>query len=156
VPVVVVVVVVVGAVAIAVAYVVVVVAIAVAVTIPSPLPCLFDCRVSAAAAVVVVVVVISLPPPPLCADTIYSSRHDTDTAYEPTRRNVADMVYVVSATLRRHVGMSVVLGGKNPRHDADISSQVARERKFKSRIRRARTSSNSALNRAFCGGLVAK
>jgi hypothetical protein len=151
------VVVVVVAVAIAVAYVVVVVAIAVAVTIPSPLPCRFDCRVSAAAAVVVVVVVISLPPPPLCADTIYSSRHDTDTASdEPTRRNVADMVYVVSATLRRHVGMSVVLGGKNPRHDADISSQVARERKFKSRIRRARTSSNSALNRAFCGGLVAK
>ena len=56
--------------------------------------------------------------------TIYSSRHDTDTASdEPTRRNVADMVYVVSATLRRHVGMSVVFGGKNPRHDADISSK---------------------------------
>jgi hypothetical protein len=26
--------------------------------------------------------------------------------------------------LRRHVGMSVVFGGKNPRHDADISSKV--------------------------------
>jgi hypothetical protein len=34
------------------------------------------------------------------------------------------MVWVVSATWRRHVGMSVVLGGKNPRHDADITSQV--------------------------------
>ena len=34
------------------------------------------------------------------------------------------MVCVVSATCRRHVGMSVVLGGKNPRHDADITSQV--------------------------------
>jgi hypothetical protein len=57
--------------------------------------------------------------------TIYSSRHDTDTASdEPTRRNVADMVYVVSATLRRHVGMSVVFGVKNPRHDADISSKA--------------------------------
>jgi hypothetical protein len=33
------------------------------------------------------------------------------------------MVYVVSATLRRHVGMSVVFGRKNPRHDADISSK---------------------------------
>jgi hypothetical protein len=32
------------------------------------------------------------------------------------------MVCVVSATWRRHVGMSVVLGGENPRHDADISS----------------------------------
>jgi hypothetical protein len=34
------------------------------------------------------------------------------------------MVCVVSATWRRHVGMSVVLGGKNPRHDADISSKA--------------------------------
>jgi hypothetical protein len=33
------------------------------------------------------------------------------------------MVCVVSATWRRHVGMSVVLGGKNPRHNADISSK---------------------------------
>jgi hypothetical protein len=53
-----------------------------------------------------------------------SCRHDTDTASdEPTRCNVADMVCVVLATQRRHVGMSVVLGGKNPRHDADITSQ---------------------------------
>jgi hypothetical protein len=57
--------------------------------------------------------------------TIYASRHDTDTTSgEPTRCNVADMVCVVSATWRRHVGMSVVLGKKNPRHDADITSQA--------------------------------
>ena len=43
---------------------------------------------------------------------------------EPTRCNVADMVCVVSATLCRHVGMSVVFGGKNPRQDADIASQA--------------------------------
>ena len=54
-----------------------------------------------------------------------SCRHDTDTASEePTRCNVADMVCVVSATWRRHVGADIVLGGKNSRHDADISSQV--------------------------------
>jgi hypothetical protein len=53
-----------------------------------------------------------------------SCRHTSDTASdEPTRCNVADMVCVVSVTQRRHVGMSVVLGGKNPRHDADITSQ---------------------------------
>ena len=33
------------------------------------------------------------------------------------------MVCVVSATWRRHVGADIVLGGKNSRHDADISSQ---------------------------------
>jgi hypothetical protein len=33
------------------------------------------------------------------------------------------MVCVVSATWRRHVGMLVVLGGKHPRHNADITSQ---------------------------------
>jgi hypothetical protein len=43
---------------------------------------------------------------------------------KPTWCNVADMVCVVSGTWRRHVGMSVVLGGKNPRHDADISSEA--------------------------------
>ncbi len=53
-----------------------------------------------------------------------SCRHDTDTASDKqTRCNVANMVCVMSATQRRHVGMSVVLGGKNPRHNADISSQ---------------------------------
>ena len=53
-----------------------------------------------------------------------SCRHDTDTTSgEPTRCNVADMGCVVSATWRRHVGADIVLGGKNPRHDADISSQ---------------------------------
>jgi hypothetical protein len=36
------------------------------------------------------------------------------TSDEPTRCNVADMVCVVSATLCRHVGMSVVFGGKIP------------------------------------------
>ena len=56
--------------------------------------------------------------------TIYTSRHDTDTTSgEPTRCYVADMVCVVSATWRRHVGADIVLGGKNPRHDADITSQ---------------------------------
>ena len=54
-----------------------------------------------------------------------SCRHDSDTTSgEPTRCNVADMGSVVSATWRRHVGADIVLGGKNPRHDADISSQV--------------------------------
>jgi hypothetical protein len=33
------------------------------------------------------------------------------------------MVCVVSATWRRHVGADIVLGGKNSRHDADITSQ---------------------------------
>jgi hypothetical protein len=33
------------------------------------------------------------------------------------------MVCVVSATWCQHVGMSVVLGGKNLRHNADITSQ---------------------------------
>ena len=42
---------------------------------------------------------------------------------EPTWCNVADMVCVVSATWRRHVGADIVLGGKNCRHDADITSQ---------------------------------
>ena len=61
--------------------------------------------------------------------TIYASRHNTDTTSgEPTRCNVADMVCVVSATWHRHVGMSVVLGEKNPRHDADITSQVMTNR----------------------------
>jgi hypothetical protein len=56
-----------------------------------------------------------------------SCQHDTDTASdEPTQSNVADMACVVSATQSRHVGMSVVLVGKNPRHDADISSQDMR------------------------------
>jgi hypothetical protein len=115
-----VVVVIVVAVAIAVAYVVVVtivVAIVVAVTFPSPLPCLFDCCISAAAAVVVVV--ISLPAPLLCADMSQFTRADMT----PNDVRRANMVCVVSATWRRHVGMSVVLGGENPLHNADISSQ---------------------------------
>ena len=37
-----------------------------------------------------------------------------------------DMVCVVSATWRRHVGVSVVLEEKNPRHDADISNQASK------------------------------
>jgi hypothetical protein len=54
-----------------------------------------------------------------------SCRHDTDMVFDkPTLGNVADMVCVVSATQSRHVGMYVVLGGKKPRHDADISSQA--------------------------------
>jgi hypothetical protein len=95
----------VNAVAIVVAYVVViVVAIVVAITVPSPLPRLFDCCISVACTTVMRRHV-----------TIYASRHDTDTTSgKPTRCNVAEMVCVVSATWRRHVSMSVVLGGKNP------------------------------------------
>ncbi len=112
------------AIAIAIAIVVAIaIAIVVAVTVLSPLPCLFDCCISAAAAVVVVV--ISLPAPPLCAD-MSANRHADTTSVEPTRCNVADMVCVVSAKWRRHVGMSVVLGGGNPRHGADITSQESR------------------------------
>jgi hypothetical protein len=59
-----------------------------------------------------------------------SCRHDTDTTSgKPTRCNVTDMVCVVSATWRQHVGMSVILEGKNPRHDADITSQDQRSNK---------------------------
>jgi hypothetical protein len=55
---------------------------------------------------------------------ICPKRHDIDTASEePKRPYVADMVCVVSATCRRHVVVSVVLEEKNPRHDADITSQ---------------------------------
>ncbi len=57
--------------------------------------------------------------------TIYASQHNTDTTSgKPKWCNVANMVCVVSATWRQHVGMSFVLGGKNPRHDADITSQA--------------------------------
>jgi hypothetical protein len=118
------------AVAIAVAYVVVVViiaiviAIVVAVTISSPLPCLFDllyfrCHRCCHRRHLVACTTIMRQ-----HVTIYASRHNTDTTSgEPTRCNVADMVCVMSATWRRHVGVSVVLGGENPRHDANITSQ---------------------------------
>ena len=54
----------------------------------------------------------------------WSCRHDNvGASEEPTWLDVADMGCVVSATWRRHVGMLAVFGGKNPRHDADISSQ---------------------------------
>jgi hypothetical protein len=61
---------------------------------------------------------------------ICPKRHDIDTASEePKRPYVADMVCVVSATCRRHVVVSVVLKEKNPRHDADITSQDHQRRR---------------------------
>ena len=53
-----------------------------------------------------------------------SCRHDNvGTSEEPTWLDVADMGCVVSATWRRHVGVSAVMGEKNRRHDTDITSQ---------------------------------
>jgi len=55
---------------------------------------------------------------------IVMPKHDIDTASEePTRLDVADMVCVGADMSRRHVGVSVVLGGGNPRHDIDITNQ---------------------------------
>ena len=54
-----------------------------------------------------------------------SCRHDNvGASEEPTWLDVADMGSVVSATWRRHVGVSAVMGGKKRRHDTDISSQA--------------------------------
>jgi hypothetical protein len=59
--------------------------------------------------------------------TIYASRHDTDTTPgEPTRCNVADMVCVVSAKWRQHVGMSVVWGEKIPDTTPTFPAKSAR------------------------------
>ncbi len=128
-----VVIVIIVAVAITVAYVVVVVvvviaivvAIVIAVTIPSPLLCLFDCCISAAATGVTVV--ISLPAPPLCADMSQFTQADTTLTWCLTSRHGAMLpTWSMScrATLHQHVDKSVILGGKNPQHDADISSQA--------------------------------
>ena len=55
----------------------------------------------------------------------WSCRHDNvGASEEPTWLDVADMGCVVSATWRRHVGVSAVMGKKKRRHDTDISSQV--------------------------------
>ena len=68
---------------------------------------------------------------------ICPKRHDIDTASEePKRPYVADMVCVVSATCRRHVVVSVVLKEKNPRHDADITSQENKQQSNGGRRRR--------------------
>ena len=42
---------------------------------------------------------------------------------EPTRLNVADMSAPTRQHVARHVGVSVILGGGNPRHNANICSQ---------------------------------
>ena len=55
---------------------------------------------------------------------IVMPKHDIDTASEElTRLDVTNMVCVGADMSRRQVSVSIVLGGGNPRNDADITNQ---------------------------------
>ena len=54
-----------------------------------------------------------------------SCRHNIDTASEePTRLDVANMLAPTHQHVVRHVVVFVVLGGGNPQHNANITSQA--------------------------------